>query len=499
MARSALDLGFYISLSGIVTFRNADALREVARQVPADRLLVETDSPYLAPIPPSRQAEPAGIRARCRRIPRDVVASAWKPWRSRLPPFPSAVSVGPLGRQTDKTRVLGDESGSRPLGVEQRYAFLGTFTGWVLGEIPRASTFSIGHVRGASRQGWRFFKQIWNTLAVLEYLGACDLAQDRQGIVDHRRTRVEVRGKTDTSATLGANDPFLAKRFEECPIVLAVQAEGQDARASARVPRAVQAYPGNSPTDRPVATGRARRCLCRPAPCRPPPTAPGWPPGPSRRACSGCRIRSAGAARRPPVATLVIEGMFQHVPAIFVQRQALALLGMAIEDAQPFGAEHPLVPIGHGEGTIVGLYVEGQGAELLDRVDAEQHPAAATSRADALQVRRRPLAYCTALIDSRRVRGPQAASRALSGSSPARPTSTTSTPRGRKASQTTLLEGNSSLPMTTWSPSRQSRPKATKESASEVFLTRARSLPARALSSRARRSRRRCSIFSHSG
>ncbi len=41
----------YISLSGIVTFRNADALRDVARQVPADRLLVETDSPYLAPIP----------------------------------------------------------------------------------------------------------------------------------------------------------------------------------------------------------------------------------------------------------------------------------------------------------------------------------------------------------------------------------------------------------------------------------------------------------------
>ncbi|GAB7532512.1 TatD family hydrolase [Pseudomonas sp. 3A(2025)] len=51
MARAALDLGFYISLSGIVTFRNADALRDVARQVPADRLLVETDSPYLAPIP----------------------------------------------------------------------------------------------------------------------------------------------------------------------------------------------------------------------------------------------------------------------------------------------------------------------------------------------------------------------------------------------------------------------------------------------------------------
>ena len=51
MAKSALDIGFYISLSGIVTFRNAEALREVARQVPADRLLVETDSPYLAPVP----------------------------------------------------------------------------------------------------------------------------------------------------------------------------------------------------------------------------------------------------------------------------------------------------------------------------------------------------------------------------------------------------------------------------------------------------------------
>ena len=51
MARAALDLGFYISFSGIVTFRNAAALREVATRVPADRLLVETDSPYLAPVP----------------------------------------------------------------------------------------------------------------------------------------------------------------------------------------------------------------------------------------------------------------------------------------------------------------------------------------------------------------------------------------------------------------------------------------------------------------
>ena len=50
-AHAALDLGFYISFSGIVTFRNADALRDVARRVPDDRLLIETDSPYLAPVP----------------------------------------------------------------------------------------------------------------------------------------------------------------------------------------------------------------------------------------------------------------------------------------------------------------------------------------------------------------------------------------------------------------------------------------------------------------
>lgn len=62
-AKAALDLGFYISLSGIVTFKNAEALREVARQVPADRLLVETDSPYLAPVPKrGRSNQPAYVR-----------------------------------------------------------------------------------------------------------------------------------------------------------------------------------------------------------------------------------------------------------------------------------------------------------------------------------------------------------------------------------------------------------------------------------------------------
>jgi len=51
MARAALDMNFYISFSGIITFKNAAELREVVKQVPLERMLVETDSPYLAPIP----------------------------------------------------------------------------------------------------------------------------------------------------------------------------------------------------------------------------------------------------------------------------------------------------------------------------------------------------------------------------------------------------------------------------------------------------------------
>jgi TatD DNase family protein len=83
VARAALDLGFYISISGIVTFKNALQVKEVATFVPLDRLLVETDSPYLAPVPHrGKQNQPAWVRhvaaevARLRGIRVDVLAQA---------------------------------------------------------------------------------------------------------------------------------------------------------------------------------------------------------------------------------------------------------------------------------------------------------------------------------------------------------------------------------------------------------------------------------------
>jgi TatD DNase family protein len=61
-ARRALDLGFYLSFSGIVTFKRAESVHEAARFAPLDRLLLETDSPYLAPVPlRGQKCEPSHI------------------------------------------------------------------------------------------------------------------------------------------------------------------------------------------------------------------------------------------------------------------------------------------------------------------------------------------------------------------------------------------------------------------------------------------------------
>jgi TatD DNase family protein len=83
LARKALDLGFYISISGIVTFKNAKDLQEVTKTIPRDRLLVETDSPFLAPVPhrgqtcePAFVADTAAFLSDLRGEPLDELAEA---------------------------------------------------------------------------------------------------------------------------------------------------------------------------------------------------------------------------------------------------------------------------------------------------------------------------------------------------------------------------------------------------------------------------------------
>ena len=83
VAQAAMALGFYISLSGIVTFKSARDLKEVARKLPLERLLIETDSPYLAPVPHrGKRNEPAYVRhvaeeiAMLKGVPLEDVAAA---------------------------------------------------------------------------------------------------------------------------------------------------------------------------------------------------------------------------------------------------------------------------------------------------------------------------------------------------------------------------------------------------------------------------------------
>jgi len=83
LARAAIDLNFYISFSGIVTFKNALAIKELAKSVPLERMLIETDSPYLAPVPQrGKTNQPGWVRhvaeeiARLRGISLEAVAKA---------------------------------------------------------------------------------------------------------------------------------------------------------------------------------------------------------------------------------------------------------------------------------------------------------------------------------------------------------------------------------------------------------------------------------------
>ncbi|WP_447553132.1 TatD family hydrolase [Vreelandella sp. EE22] len=103
MAREAIRLGFYISLSGIITFASAASLRELAKVLPLDRLLIETDSPYLAPVPhrgkpnePAWVVEVAECIASERRISVDEVAmqttaNFYRLFRGAVPDAPAHV------------------------------------------------------------------------------------------------------------------------------------------------------------------------------------------------------------------------------------------------------------------------------------------------------------------------------------------------------------------------------------------------------------------------
>ncbi len=100
LSDKALDFGFLISLSGIVTYKNAGQLREIAREIPTDRLLVETDAPYLAPVPRrGERNEPAFVvhtvrhLAGLRGVPPDELAAATATNFFRL--FAKAKSPGP--------------------------------------------------------------------------------------------------------------------------------------------------------------------------------------------------------------------------------------------------------------------------------------------------------------------------------------------------------------------------------------------------------------------
>jgi TatD DNase family protein len=103
-----LDLGFYISFSGIVTFKNATQVHEAAKMVPDDRLLIETDCPFLAPVPKrgERRNQPAYVRfvaerlADLRQVPADSLATQTTKNACRLFNLPPIEQIGTLGSPT---------------------------------------------------------------------------------------------------------------------------------------------------------------------------------------------------------------------------------------------------------------------------------------------------------------------------------------------------------------------------------------------------------------
>ena len=112
LAEACLRLGFYISFGGILTFKKADALRAVAEQIPEDRLLIETDSPYLAPVPHrGKRNEPSFVGcvldmlAEIRGVPRETLASRLdRNFKSLFGPPEVRLESGPSSRRPAGSR-----------------------------------------------------------------------------------------------------------------------------------------------------------------------------------------------------------------------------------------------------------------------------------------------------------------------------------------------------------------------------------------------------------
>ena len=106
LAERGLALGLYVSFSGVITFKNSHDLRDIARDVPVDRLLVETDSPYLAPVPfrgkpnePSYVAHTAQTLANVRGMSADALATQTTENFFRL--YSKVPRIAPLGHPTE--------------------------------------------------------------------------------------------------------------------------------------------------------------------------------------------------------------------------------------------------------------------------------------------------------------------------------------------------------------------------------------------------------------
>lgn len=101
LAFTAMDLGHYVGFTGILTFKNSEALREIAKALPADRILVETDSPYLAPVPyrgkkcePAYVAETAKVLASVRGVsPADIARQTTENFYRLFNKVPQAVEI----------------------------------------------------------------------------------------------------------------------------------------------------------------------------------------------------------------------------------------------------------------------------------------------------------------------------------------------------------------------------------------------------------------------